>query len=142
MSVTAADVDLLVYGDFETGNGNGWTLKSGTSVSTEDTHGGSYAIKTTATSTKYQGMLEQTVDVIANTDYTLSFWYKYSGSNAGPAFYALIKDVSGTTNLNDSNSRVSAVNGTWTQVILPQRQQSNCPVLCQPGGQRRRHLLF
>ena len=121
--VAAADVDLLVNGDFETGNGNGWTLKSGTSVSAEDVNGGSYAIKTTATSTKYQGMFSQTLEVQANTDYTLTFWYKYVGSNSGPAFYAMIKDAAETTNLNDSNSRFSAVADTWTQ----------CSIVVNPG---------
>ena len=65
ISVAAANVDLLVNGNFETGNGNGWKLESGTSVTTDDVHGGSYALKTTNTSTKYQTMARQTIDVVA-----------------------------------------------------------------------------
>ncbi len=131
-SAAAADAEMLVNGNFETGNGDGWTLKSGTSVSTEDIHSGSYAIKTTATATKYQGMLSQTIEVQANTDYTLSFWYKYSGSNASPAFYAMIKDAAETTNLNDSNSRFSAVADTWTQ----------CSITVNPGDNSTIVLAF
>ncbi len=59
LSVAAADVEMLVNGNFETGNANGWTLDSGSSVTSSDTHGGSYAMKTTATSTKYQSMFYQ-----------------------------------------------------------------------------------
>ena len=116
LSVTAADVDLLVNGNFETGNGNGWKLESGTSVTTESVHGGSYAIKTTNTSTKYQVMMRQTVEVQANTDYVFTFWYKYDGSNSSPSFYAIVKDGNETTNLNDSYSRVSPSGSSWTQV--------------------------
>ncbi|MBQ9841554.1 MAG: carbohydrate binding domain-containing protein [Clostridia bacterium] len=116
MSVAAADVDLLVNGDFETGNGNGWTLESGTSVSSSDKHDGSYAIQTTNTSTKYQLMMRQTIEVAANTDYVFTFWYKYVGSNSGPSFYAIVKDGNESVNLNDANSRISPSNGNWTQV--------------------------
>ncbi len=132
MSVAAADVDLLVNGDFETGNGDGWTLKSGTSVSASDIHGGSYALETTATSTKYQVMFSQSFEVQANTDYALTFWYKYVGSSSDPAFYAMIKDAAETTNLNDSNSRFSAVANTWTQ----------CSITVNPGDNTAIALVF
>ena len=101
ISVAAANVDLLVNGNFETGNGNGWKLESGTTVTTADVHGGSYALKTTNTATKYQVMARQTYDVQANTDYVFTFWYKYAGSNSGPSFYAIVKDGNETVNLND-----------------------------------------
>ena len=116
ISVAAANVDLLVNGNFETGNGNGWKLESGTSVTTADVHGGSYALKTTNTATKYQVMARQTYDVQANTDYVFTFWYKYAGSNSGPSFYAIVKDGNETVNLNDDYSRVSPSGNAWTQV--------------------------
>ncbi len=116
MSVVAEDANLLVNSDFETGNSNGWKLESGTDLSTEDVHGGNYAIKTTNTSTKYQVMMRQTVEVVANSDYVFTFWYKYAGSNSGSSFYAIVKDGAESVNLNDSNSRISPSNGNWTRV--------------------------
>ena len=116
VSVAAADVDLLVNGNFETGNDNGWKLESGTTVTSANVHGGSYALKTTNTATKYQVMARQTYDVQANTDYVFTFWYKYDGSNAGPSFYAIVKDGNETVNLNDNYSRVSPSGSAWTQV--------------------------
>ena len=116
MSVAAADVDLMVNGDFETGNGNGWKLESGTTVTTADVHGGSYALKTTNTASKYQVMARQTFEVQAGTDYVFTFWYKYDGSNSAPSFYAIVKDGNETVNLNDDYSRVSPSGSAWTKV--------------------------
>ncbi len=114
--VSAADVDVLTNGNFETGNGDGWKLESGTSVTTADKHGGSYAITTTNTATKYQLMMRQTFDVKSNTDYVITFWYKYVGSNSAPSFYAIVKDGNESVTLNDSYSRVNPSNGNWNQV--------------------------
>ncbi len=114
--VSAANVDLLQNGNFETGNGNGWKLESGTSVTSSEKHGGSYAIKTANTSTKYQLMMRQTFDVKANTDYVITFWYKYAGSNSSPSFYAIVKDGNESVTLNDDYSRVSPSGSAWTKV--------------------------
>ncbi len=116
ISVAAANVDLMVNGTFETGNGNGWKLESGTTVTTANVHGGSYALKTTNTATKYQTMARQTFEVQANTDYVFTFWYKYDGSNSAPSFYAIVKDGNESVNLNDNDSRVSPSGSAWTQV--------------------------
>ena len=116
LSVAAADKDLLVNGNFETGDATGWKLESGTSVSTEDVYGGSYAIKTTNTASKYQVMARQTYEVKAGEDYVFTFWYKYAGSNSSPSFYAIVKDGAETVNLNDDYSRVSPSGSAWTQV--------------------------
>ena len=114
--VSAANADMLTNGNFETGDGNGWKLESGTSVTSSDKHGGNYAVKTTNTSTKYQVMMRQTFDVKANADYIITFWYKYVGSNSGPSLYAIVKDSAESVNLNDDYSRISPSNGNWTQV--------------------------
>ena len=117
--VTAADVEMLTNGNFESGNANGWTLDSGTSVTSSDKHGGSYAIKTTATSTKYQSMFYQLFDVMPNTDYTLTYWYKYDGSGSGPAIYVFVKDAGRDVTLNDSNSRRDGLtSGSWVKDTL------------------------
>ena len=116
LSVAAADVDLMVNGNFETGNGNGWKLESGTTVTTAAVHGGSYAIKTTNTASKYQVMMRQTFEVMAGEDYVFTFWYKYDGSNSSPSFYAIVKDGAETVNLNDDYSRISPAGNGWTKV--------------------------
>ena len=116
ISVAAADVDLLVNGNFETGNGNGWKVESGTSITTSTVHGGSCAIKTTNTNKKYQLIARQYFDVQANTDYVFTFWYKYEGSNSSPSFYAIVKDGSESASLNDANSRISPSGSAWTKV--------------------------
>ena len=116
ISVAAANVDVLVNGNFETGNGNGWKLESGSTVTSAAVHGGSYALKTTNTATKYQLMARQYYEVQANTDYVFTFWYKYEGSNSGPSFYAIVKDGSESVSLNDDYSRVSPSGSAWTKV--------------------------
>ena len=117
--VTAADVEMLTNGNFESGNANGWTLDSGSSVTSSDKHGGSYAIKTTATSTKYQSMFYQLFDVMPNTDYTLTYWYKYDGTGSAPAIYVFIKDAGRDVTLNDSNSRRDGLtSGSWVKDTL------------------------
>ena len=116
ISVAAADVEMLQNGNFEIGNANGWTLDSGSSVTSSDKHGGSYAIKTTATSTKYQSMFYQLFEVMPNTDYTLTYWYKYDGTGSAPALYVFIKDAGRDVTLNDSNSRRDGLtSGSWVK---------------------------
>ncbi|MBQ6849291.1 MAG: carbohydrate binding domain-containing protein [Clostridia bacterium] len=114
--VSAADVEMLTNGNFETGNANGWTLDSGSSVSSSDKHGGSYAIKTTNTATKYQSMFYQLFEVMPNTDYTLTYWYKYDGTGSAPAIYVFIKDAGRDVTLNDSTSRRDGLtSGSWVK---------------------------
>ena len=119
LSAAAANAEMLTNGNFETGNANGWTLDSGSSVTSSDKHGGSYAIKTTATSTKYQSMFYQVFDVMPNTDYTLTYWYKYDGTGSAPAIYVFIKDAGRDVTLNDSNSRRDGLtSGSWVKDTL------------------------
>ena len=116
LTVAAADVDLMVNGDFETGNGDGWKLESGTSVTTADVYEGSYALKTTNTASKYQTMARQYIEVKANSDYVFTFRYKYVGSNSAPQFYAIMKDGAESSNLNDDSRTISAATNVWTKV--------------------------
>ncbi|MEU5382232.1 glycosyl hydrolase family 18 protein, partial [Kitasatospora cineracea] len=75
-SASAATVNLLANGDFESGTLSGWTCTSG-SVVTTPVHGGSYALNGNATAAD-TGQCQQTVTVQPNTKYTLSGFLKGS----------------------------------------------------------------
>ena len=77
VSVFAED-NLLTNGGFEAGNGDGWDVRSGSSVVSNVVHSGSYAIKSTNTASQYQTMFAQKLSVNPNTDYTISYWYYYN----------------------------------------------------------------
>lgn len=108
--------NVVVNGDFELGNLNGWSSYSGTTVSTAVVHGGSYSMNSVNTSTKYGTMTKQTISVTANTDYTLTYWYYYDGTNAQPSFYTYI-NVDSSTSVASKTTYPSAA-GVWEQVTL------------------------
>lgn len=83
VSVTAAD-NLAVNGDLELGSTNGWTVNSG-AIETATVHGGSYALKLTATNA-YAEAAMKTVPVRKNATITVSFYYRYA-SNPGNKLY-------------------------------------------------------
>lgn len=108
--------NVVVNGDFETGDLSGWSDYSGTTVSTAVVHGGSYSMNSVNTSTKYGTMTKQTISVTANTDYTLTYWYYYDGTNAQPSFYTYI-NVDSSTSVASKTTYPSAA-GVWEQVTL------------------------
>ncbi|MFF0392378.1 glycosyl hydrolase family 18 protein [Kitasatospora sp. NPDC004615] len=73
-SASAAAVNLLANGDFETGSPSGWTCTSASVVNT-GAHGGTYALNANATAGD-TGQCQQTVTVQPNTKYTLAGWLK------------------------------------------------------------------
>ncbi|MFJ5925765.1 glycosyl hydrolase family 18 protein [Kitasatospora sp. NPDC092948] len=73
-SASAAAVNLIANGDFESGNLNGWTCASASVVNT-GAHGGTYALSANATASDI-GQCQQTVTVQPNTKYTLAGWLK------------------------------------------------------------------
>ena len=108
--------NVLVNGDFETGNLNGWSNYSGTTVTSAKVHGGSYAMTSGNTASKYQTMTKQVISVTPNTDYTLTYWCYYEGSNAQPSFYTYIQDADGN-NLT-SKTTYPSPSGAWEQVTV------------------------
>lgn len=109
-------VNALTNGDFETGNLNGWNNYSGTTVTSAKVHGGSYAMTSGNTASKYQTMTKQVFAVTPNTDYTLTYWCYYEGSNAQPSFYTYIQDADGTS--LSSKTTYPSPSGAWEQVTV------------------------
>ncbi len=108
--------NVLTNGDFETGNLNGWSNYSGTTVTSAKVHGGSYAMTSGNTASKYQTMTKQVFAVTTNTDYTLTFWCYYEGSNAQPSFYTYIQDADG--NSLTSKTTYPSASGAWEEVTV------------------------
>ncbi len=78
--------NLVVNGDFESGNLNGWTCNSGDIVVSTPVHGGSHALQVTPSSST-TGECDQTITVQANHTYTLTAYvngpYAYLGVQSG-----------------------------------------------------------
>ena len=108
--------NVLVNGDFETGNLNGWNNYSGTTVTSAKVHGGSYAMTSGNTASKYQTMTKQVFAVTPNTDYTLTYWCYYEGSNAQPSFYTYIQNADGDSLA--SKTTYPSPSGAWEQVTV------------------------
>ena len=118
--VSAASTDgFVTNGDFETGDLTGWKSGYNGVVQSDVVHSGSYAHKTTNTASKYQGMMQQNpVKVAPNSDYTVTFWYYYEGSNAtgsGASFYLYAQTTDNSTNIKSITNYPAAAN-TWYQV--------------------------
>lgn len=110
-----AEENLLTNGGFEAGNGDGWDVRSGSSVVSNVVHSGSYAIKSTNTASQYQTMFAQKLSVNPNTDYTISYWYYYDGSCADPACYLYVMDGDKAVNVG-SHKNAPEAKQTWYQV--------------------------
>ena len=112
----AADNNLLVNGGFETGDFTGWDKGwYNPAIDSTVTHSGSYSMKTGNTASQYQTMIKsQKIAVEANTDYTVTFWYYYDGTNAAPSFYFYVKDGGNSVNLG-SGFISPAEAGKWYQ---------------------------
>ena len=118
--VSAAAVNLIENGDFETGNFNtGWDQSwYAPSIVTDVVHGGTYAMKTTNTASQYQTMIKtKAITVEANTDYTVTFWYYYDGSGTDAGAYLYAKG-NGSTNISHVIANGSANPRTWQKATL------------------------
>lgn len=119
--------NLLQNPSFETGSTSGWSSYSGTTITQDIVHSGNYAIQSVNTTTEWGTMTKQTVSVAANTDYTLSYWYYYVGSDATASFYAMANTSGGTTIKNTHVKNMTP--NTWAQVTVEFNSGSNTSII-------------
>ena len=119
-TVSAASNNLVVNGDFESGNTTGWS--GGLSASADAAHDGSYGA--TATSTNAWGsLMKQTVSLNPNSAYYMSFWFKSNADAVTAASFELkYKGNSGSEtkikliNKNANSVSMKTTVTEWTQV--------------------------
>ena len=111
-----AEGNLVVNGDFENGK-NGWSCNSGTAEIVSDANGGSSALQLTNPNS-YGEAAVQTVNVTANTDYTL-VWYAKRVSGTG-AFNVIPMNPSNWTNieLKGQQNWMNETSGNWVKYEL------------------------
>ena len=118
--------NLLQNPSFETGDFTGWSTYSGTTIVEDVVHSGKYGIKSVNTTTEWGTMTKQTLSVKANTDYILTYWYYYSGSDASASFYAMANNSSGTIK---STHVKNMTPNTWNQVTVEFNSASNTSII-------------
>ena len=118
--------NLLQNPSFEAGSTSGWSSYSGTEVTQDVAHSGSYAIKSVNTTTEWGTMTKQAVSVKANTDYTMSYWYYYVGSDSTASFYAMANDPNGKSIVSKHIKNMTP--NTWAQVTCEFNSGSNTTV--------------
>lgn len=116
-------VNMLTNGDFEAGNVTGWSSGSGSekvSASTSAAYNGSnygaFVPSRGITFTAYQDVV-----VEANTDYTITFWYKSiltSGSAIRPMYFGVYANNATNTNATkiSTQTELPYAQTEWTQV--------------------------
>lgn len=74
-TVAATDTNLVVNGDFESGNTDGWNVFESTAVSAEAAHSGDYGVVTQGPG-NWNSLLTQRIPAEANTTYIVTIWGK------------------------------------------------------------------
>ena len=129
---TPAVDSLIVNGDFETGSKDPWTSGSSSAaitINTTNKHGGSYGAMIPARNHTFTA--KQDVAVKANTNYTVTFWYK--STDAAQAIHLLfgVYATSATASNNEALATKVALDNTksdWTKVTYTFNSGSNTSV--------------
>ena len=125
VSVSADENNLVVNGDFETGNMTGWQSFQNTEISKDAKKSGEYGAHLKGGG-GWGSLLEQTFSVTKDEDYALTFWFKV---NAGGINVRL------DSNQNQiENCYAYITNTTWTQVSFEFTAPSNKIVLLFSGS--------
>ena len=118
--------NLVKNPSFETGDFTSWSKYDTTVITESIVHSGKYAIQTNRTSGEWDSMIKQTsVAVTANTDYILSYWYYYDGTDTTASFYASANDSAGFIG---STHVKNITPNTWAQVTVEFNSASNTSV--------------
>ena len=122
------DDNLLVNGDFETGDFTNWTKHQSTVITSDDVHGGSYAANVKGNG-GWGGMLNTNVSVVAGNKYTVSLWIKTVSNGVN----VQIKD-GGTSGENLASKWFTATE--WTQLTWDVTPTTNiiCFNFCGGGN--------
>ncbi len=71
--------NMIINGDFETGDHTGWQKHQSTVISADAAHGGSYGANIKGDG-GWGGMLDQTISVTANKNYLVTMWVKVNSN--------------------------------------------------------------
>lgn len=109
-----ADDNLIVNGDFETGDNTGWEIWQSTSISADAAKDGAYGAHLVGNGT-WGGMLNQTVAVEAGKQYKLSFWINVNAMGVN----LQVKDgsgamIDGVGGWFDANKKDKVIEYTFT----------------------------
>ena len=119
------DDNLVINGNFETGDFSGWKKHQSTVISSV-AHGGSYAANLKGTG-GWGGMLDQNVTVVAGKKYTVSLWVKTNQNGVN----VQVKD-GGTSGANLASKWFTATE--WTQLTWDVTPTTNTICLNFCGG--------
>ena len=118
--------NLLKNPSFETGDFTNWSTYNGTTITEAVVHSGKYAIQSVNTTTEWSTMTKQvSVPVKANTDYILTYWYYYAGTDATASFHASANDSAGFIG---STHVKNITPNTWHQVTVEFNSASNTSI--------------
>ena len=109
-----ADGNLIVNGDFETGDASGWETWQSTSISAAAAKDGAYGAHLVGNGS-WGGLLNQTITVVPGNEYKLSFWINVNATGVN----VQVKNgagasIEGAGGWFDSNKKDKLVEWTFT----------------------------
>jgi len=109
--------NLAQNAGFENGL-NGWTLfgNGGTYRATNATaRTGSYSLELDYGNGEWQGVYQPTVEVKPNTNYTLTYYYKYAADDTAKNCYCFVRGGDGTINATEIIGQAYMNGGSTTE---------------------------
>lgn len=109
--------NLAQNAGFENGL-NGWTLfgNGGTYRATNATaHTGSYSLELDYGNGEWQGVYQPTVEVKPNTNYTLTYYYKYAADDTAKNCYCFVRGGDGTIHATEIIGQAYMNGGSTTE---------------------------